>query len=312
METRQILSFLKIAQLGSFSRAAQELGYSQSALTVQIRLLEQELGARLFDRIGRQVTLTSAGEHFRVHAGHIIEEMQAALSTTKESGEPSGLLRVGTIESLCFSRLPQVLDHFRTNLPKVRIQLITGSPEELMEKLDRSQVDLIYFLDRPLYENRWVKVLEEQEDIVFVCAPSFPLAKKQGLCLKDLLDFPFLLTEKDANYRYELDQYLASQHLEILPFLEISNTEFIIRQVGLGMGVSFLPHFAVKDRVSSGELEILNVRDFHMAMSRQLFYHRDKWVTPEMGAFITALTRTVQAPTTQAPPAPSSPPGSRS
>ena len=129
--------------------------------------------------------------HFRVHAGHIIEEMQAALSTTKESGEPSGLLRIGTIESLCFSRLPQVLDHFRTNLPKVRIQLITGSPEELMEKLDRSQVDLIYFLDRPLYENRWVKVLEEQEDIVFVCAPSFPLAKQQGLCLKDLLDFPF-------------------------------------------------------------------------------------------------------------------------
>ena len=99
METRQILSFLKIAQLGSFSRAAQELGYSQSALTVQIRLLEQELGARLFDRIGRQVTLTSAGEHFRVHAGHIIEEMQAALSTTKESGEPSFYGRCSTCHS---------------------------------------------------------------------------------------------------------------------------------------------------------------------------------------------------------------------
>lgn len=286
METRQIISFLKIAQLGSFSRAAEELGYSQSALTVQIRLLEQELGTRLFDRIGRQVSLTSAGSHFRVHAGRIVQEMQTALRTTNESGELNGLLRIGTIESLCFSRLPQVLSFFRTHHPRVRLQLITGSPEELMEKLEHNQVDLIYFLDRPLHQTRWVKVLEEQEDIVFVCSPTFPLAKRKDLSLKDLLDFPFLLTEKDANYRYELDQYLASLNLEILPFLEISNTEFIIRQVSLGMGVSFLPHFAINDRVVTGELEILKVQDFHMSMSQQLFYHRDKWVTPEMEVFL--------------------------
>lgn len=302
METRQLISFLRIARLGSFSRAAQELGYSQSALTVQIRLLEQELGTRLFDRIGRQVTLTSAGEHFHVHANRIIQEMQTAVAAANDTGELDGLLRIGTIESLCFSRLPQILGYFRSHHPRVRLQLITGSPEELIEKMERSQVDLIYFLDRPLHQNNWVKVLEEQEDIVFVCSPSFPLTSWQsgwtdsgtggelthrpGLRLRNLLDFPFLLTEKDANYRYELDQHLASQGLEILPFLEISNTEFIIRQVSQGLGLSFLPHFAVKDRVDSGELQILNVEDFHMSMSRQLFYHRDKWVTPEMEVFL--------------------------
>lgn len=286
METRQIISFLRIAQLGSFSRAAKELGYSQSALTVQIRLLEQELGTRLFDRIGRQVSLTAAGIHFHTHASRIAQEMQVALRTTNDTGELNGVLRIGTIESLCFSRLPQVLTYFRSHHPKVRLQIITGSPEELIAKLEHGQLDLVYFLNRPLYQNNWMKVLEKQEDIVFVCSPSFPLAGKQGLYLKDLLDSPFLLTEKDANYRYELDQYLASQGLEILPFLEISNTEFIIRQVSIGMGVSFLPHFAVKESVAFGRLKILNVLDFRMSMSRQLFYHRDKWVTPEMEVFL--------------------------
>lgn len=286
MEMRQIISFLKITQLGSFSRAAEELGYSQSALTVQIRLLEQELGTRLFDRIGRQVSLTSSGLHFHTHASRIAREMQVALRTTNDTGELNGLLRIGTIESLCFSRLPQVLSYIHSHHPKVRLQIITGSPEELIAKLEHGQLDFVYFLNRPLYQNNWVKALEKQEDIVFVCAPSFPLAGKTELEVKDLLGYPFLLTEKDANYRYELDQYLASQNLEILPFLEISNTEFIIRQVSLGMGVSFLPYFAVKEYVTSGELTILQVRDFHMSMSRQLFYHRDKWVTPEMEVFL--------------------------
>lgn len=286
MEMRQIISFLKIAQLGGFSRAAEELGYSQSALTVQIRLLEQELGTRLFDRIGRQVSLTSSGLHFHTHASRIAREMQVALRTTNDTGELNGLLRIGTIESLCFSRLPQVLSYIHSHHPKVRLQIITGSPEELIAKLEHGQLDFVYFLNRPLYQNNWVKALEKQEDIVFVCAPSFPLAGRTELEVKDLLGYPFLLTEKDANYRYELDQYLASQNLEILPFLEISNTEFIIRQVSLGMGVSFLPYFAVKEYVTSGELTILQVRDFHMSMSRQLFYHRDKWVTPEMEVFL--------------------------
>lgn len=286
MEMRQIISFLKIAQLGSFSRAAEELGYSQSALTVQIRLLEQELGTRLFDRIGRQVSLTSSGLHFHTHASRISQEMQVALRTTNDTGELNGLLRIGAIESLCFSRLPQVLSYVHSHHPKIRLQIITGSPEELIAKLEHGQLDFIYFLDRPLYQINWVKALEKQEDIVFVCSPSFPLAGRKELDVKDLLGYPFLLTEKDANYRYELDQYLASQNLEILPFLEISNTEFIIRQVRLGMGISFLPYFAVREYVTSGTLTILQVRDFHMSMSRQLFYHRDKWVTPEMEVFL--------------------------
>ena len=97
---------------------------------------------------------------------------------------------------------------------------------------------------------------------------------------------PFILTEKDASYRFVLDQYLASRHLKIEPFLEIGNTEFIIRLLLSGSGFSFLPEFSVRPFLNSGELAVLPVNGFHMRIWRQLLYHKDKWVTREMSAFI--------------------------
>lgn len=290
METRQIISFMKIADLQGFSKAADDLGYSQSALTVQIRLLEQELGVRLFDRIGRQITLTSAGRQFRQHADNILKEMHAARLAAMETGEPDGLLRIGTIESLCSAEFPALLQRLRVNYPNIRLQITTGSPEELMQKLDTNQIDLLYILDRPLFQTHWVKVLEKQEDIVFVCSAGFLPDRKRVFYLHELLDYPFILTEQDANYRFELDQHLASLGLEIFPILEIRDTEFIIHQVRKGIGLSFLPRFAVSSRVASGELSVLEVADFSMSMQRQLFYHRDKWLTPEMEAMLHLFT----------------------
>lgn len=95
----------------------------------------------------------------------------------------------------------------------------------------------------------------------------------------------FLLTEKDVSYRLILDQFLASQGLEITPFLEIGNTDYIIRQLILQEGVSFLPEFTVHAEVSEGKLAVLDVKDFHMQVWRQILYHKDKWVTREMEEF---------------------------
>ena len=97
---------------------------------------------------------------------------------------------------------------------------------------------------------------------------------------------PFLLTEKNASYRFVLDRYLASLGKEIKPFLEIGNTEFIINMLKQNAGISFLPEFAVRHEVESGILSILPVKDFHMELYRQVLYHKDKWHTGEMDAFI--------------------------
>ncbi|PNV61271.1 LysR family transcriptional regulator [Clostridium sp. chh4-2] len=286
METRQIYTFIKVAQLQSFSKAAEELGYSQSAVTVQIKLLENELETRLFDRVGKKITLTHQGEQFYVYSNNILKEMFEAKKALRGQGPLSGVLRIGTIESLCFSKFPPILHYFYEHHPNVTVQILTGSPEELIDMMEHNKVDIIYLLDRPLYHTNWIKVLEKEDEVVFTASVQSPFAGKKGLELKDILQERFVLTEKDANYRKELDVLLASKGCQVTPFLEISNTEFIINLVKQNMGLSFLPHFTIKESVANHRLAILDVSDFHISMWRQIIYHRDKWVTREMTEFI--------------------------
>ena len=123
MEIRQVQSFVHVAKLGSFSRAAETMGYSQSAITVQIRLLEEELGTKLFDRMGKKVSLTPQGKRFLEHANRILYEMNRTIMAMNEDRELENPLHIGTIESLCTAKFPRILSQFHTLYPKVNIQI---------------------------------------------------------------------------------------------------------------------------------------------------------------------------------------------
>ena len=286
MEFRQLQTFMIIAQTESFSKAAELLGYSQSAVTVQIRLLEKELETRLFERMGRKIALTAQGQNLRIHAGRILEEMSQAEAEIRLEQELCSPLHVGVIESLFFTKLPPILGYFRQHYPKVSLKLTTGTPKELIEHMEYNQLDLIYILDRPRYNNRWSKEMEKKEDIVFVTNPKLTITQKQDLMVEDLLYNPFFLTEKNENYRKELDQFLESKDIVLTPSLESSNTEFIIRMIIENGGISYLPYFAVEKSIKSGELAVLKVKDFQLSMYQQIFYHKSKWKTKEMEEFI--------------------------
>ncbi|MGN9172385.1 LysR family transcriptional regulator [Lachnospiraceae bacterium HCP1S3_A8] len=286
MEFRQLQTFMIIAQTESFSKAAELLGYSQSAVTVQIRLLEKELDTRLFERMGRKIALTAQGQNLRIHAGRILEEMSQAEAEIRLEQELCSPLHVGVIESLFFTKLPPILGYFRQHYPKVSLKLTTGTPKELIEHMEYNQLDLIYILDRPRYNNHWSKEMEKKEDIVFVTNPKLTITQKQDLMVEDLLYNPFFLTEKNENYRKELDQFLESKDIVLTPSLESSNTEFIIRMIIENGGISYLPYFAVEKSIKSGELAVLKVKDFQLSMYQQIFYHKSKWKTKEMEEFI--------------------------
>ena len=286
MEVRQIQSFVTVTQLGSFSKAAQVLGYSQSAITVQIRLLEEELGFKLFDRIGKRVALTSQGRRFSVCADEILKQVQIARDLKKEEDGLKSPLHIGTLTSICFSKFPPILQYFREHHPDVPIRITTDSPGELINKMEHNQLDLIYLLDRSRYSDRWEKVMEVPEPVMFVASPRFHLADRKEISLDELLEEPFLLTERDENYRRELDQFLESKGRSLTPFLEISNTEFIIQMVRENRGITYLPYFAVHKSIEEKKLTVLNVPAFKLQMHRQIFYHKNKWKTPEMEEFI--------------------------
>ena len=287
MEFREISTFLQVAQYQSFSKAARHLGYSQAAVTIQIKQLEQELGVHLFDRIGKQISLTHQGQVFYQYAVSIRNELEQAKNAVSDPSTLSGKLCLGTIESICASIFPDLLAEYHRLHPEVTISIVTDSPGVLLDRMNENTIDIVYLLDRRIYDNRWCKTLEEPEENIFVASPDHELAlAKRELELDEVLRFPFFLTEKDASYRHMLEQYLASINRSVKPFLEIGNTEFIIHMLLKNTGISFLPKFTVQRELQQKQLTALNVRGFQMQTWRQIFYHKDKWVTKEMQEFL--------------------------
>lgn len=270
----------------SFSKAAEMLGYSQSAVTVQMRLLEEELGCRLFDRMGRKINLTAQGERFLEHANQILYEINRTVNDMNAYQELRNPLHVGTIESLCSAKFPRLLNRFHGKYPRVNMRITLDSPEKLIRMMEHNELDLIYILDMPRWNKDWIKVLEAIEPIVFVSSINSEFADRKNLKLQDILGEPFFLTEKNANYRQALDQHLALEARTLKPVLEISDTEFIIKMVERNDGLSFLPYFAVEKFIAQNRLAVLDVTDINISMYRQIFYHRNKFCTREMEEFI--------------------------
>ena len=286
MEFREITTFLQVAQHQSFSKAARQLGYSQAAVTIQIKQLENELGVHLFDRIGKQISLTHQGQVFYQYAISIQKDLAQARQAVSDSSELNGKLCLGTIESICASIFPELLSEYHRLYPEVTISIVTDSPDVLLERMNENAIDIVYLLDRRIYDNRWHKTLEIPEENIFVASPGHELAQAdRELELDEVLQFPFLLTEKDASYRHMLEQYLAASDRSIRPFLEIGSTEFIIHMLLKNTGISFLPEFTIRREVEQKRLTALKVRGFQMQTWRQIFYHKDKWVTREMQEF---------------------------
>ncbi len=288
MELRQITTFIRVAQFNSFSKAAESLGYSQSAVTVQIKQLEDELGTRLFDRMGKHISLTDPGYQFLNRSYEIVNEVNKARLSVSDTGPLHGSLHIGTISSLCDAKLPALLKRYWDRHPGVNVRVTTAEPEELISLMERGDVDLIYVLDEPRYNNSWRKLMEQKEDVVFVASSSLAgeLNRPEGLRMSDLFGMPFYLTERNANYRRVLDHYLESKNVSLTPALECSDTSFIIKMLEINRGVSFLPLYAVNRSIEQGRLSILHVTDYRASLYRQIFSHKEKWHTREMNEFI--------------------------
>ena len=285
MELRTIDTFLKVASIQNLSKAAEQLGYTQSAVTIQIQKLEKELGIELFERIGKHIYLTDKGKDFIFYANKIMQDAESALAFSKEETSPTGKLRIGGVESICTGLLPDLLIEFHKICPNVEIVIKSGPSSALLEMAASNEIDLIFTMDHKIYKKEWICAIENQEDIIFVT-----LAKNKNnkdiVPIEELIKEPFILTETGAAYRYELEQMLAEMNLQIHPILEIGNTETIINLLKRGIGYSYLPKFTVYNELKSGVLAQVNTNLVDVKMSHQLIYYKNKWITKQMEIFI--------------------------
>ena len=290
MDIKNLNTFVQVAELLSFTQAADKLGYSQSTVSFQIRQLETELGVSLFDRINHTIALTDKGREMLQYAHDIIkltEDMSKVASGEQQIG---GLVRIAIAESLCNWLLTERFARLRADYPGITLKIIAADTEEMFRLLGRNEADVVFTLDNHIYHRDYVLVDEEQLGVNFVAAADSPLSGRK-LLAKDVVNEPFLLTERGMSYRRLMEEQLAKQNLEVSPILESGSTDLLCRLAEQGMGVAYLPDYVTEKAVEEGKLCRLDVQDVHIEIWKQMFYHRDKWVSPQMKIVMEYLTK---------------------
>ncbi len=291
MDLRSLNSFIQVAELNSFTRAADKLGYSQPTISFQIKHLEKELGLQLFDRIGHTVCLTDSGREVLAHAQKICRTAQEMMSAKTQINDPCGEIRLAMADSLCSPLVLKKFANFRTLYPHISVKITTAGTDDMFSLLEHNEADIVCTLDNHIYNTTYIISNEEKVGIHFVCSAKSPLTLKNNLTIRDLISEPFLLTEKGMSYRRLLDEKLAQRSIEIHPVLEMGSADIICKLVEDNIGISFLPDYVTEASVKSNKIIRLSVKDFDIELWKQLLYHRDKWVSMQMQAVLNYLSQ---------------------
>ncbi len=286
MELRNLTTFIHVAELGSFTKAAEQLDYSQSTVSFQIKQLEDELGCLLFERINHTITLTEKGRELVTYAHQIrslTDDLKESLETEKEI---SGHIHVVTPDSVCEEMINSHYIDFHTKYPSISVRFTTGDSAVMLDMLDHNEADVILTLDHHLYNKDYIIAKEEQLPMHFVAASSSKFAGAKHLSIRDIINEPFILTEYGQGYRRVFDRELAKKSLEITPVLEIGRTDIITSLIAQSNMISFLPDFVTKPLIDTGALCYLNVDDMNIDIWKQLIYHKNKWLSKSLKAFI--------------------------
>lgn len=284
MEIKNITTFIRVAELQNFTKAAEEMNYVQSTVTMQIKQLEKELGYPLFDRIGKKISLTAAGREFLEVAYELLRVMKSAESIGKKTADMREVLRVGVSESLMFTVIEKILPQFRKRFENVSLQIITGHSAELTEQLKHNQLDMVYISQPPSTDAELSCKYIRPEKLCFICSPDYPAANENSV--KKLMDYDFLVTEQDGICNRMLFELASHYGTEPKITIEIDSVYMITRLVTKGLGVAFLPEYSVKEQIQKGQLKEISADAPVQMYSTQILSHKNHWVSPSMMGFI--------------------------
>ena len=290
MTITQLGTFLKIAETGNFTTAANLLGYAQSTVTTQIKQLEAELNCLLFERLGKSIVLTPEGERLQGYAEKVLQMEREILLEVPAVREPVGTIRLGVSESLCYESLPRCLMEYKKKYPGIDIRLQFIEHDTFPDLLKKGALDLVYTLN-PLMEPPELAVLhKKRETLGFYAAPGYPQADGRTITEKDLAELPLLLTSHQCSFRQLLLDDLAQ--VSVIPriALETSSKEILKQFAANELGVAFMPDMAAREEVRKKRLVRLNWQGKDFPVYSQILIHKDKHVSKAIAELVNMIS----------------------
>lgn len=292
MELKNLTTFINVAEQKSFTKAGDALGYSQSTISFQIKQIEEELGVPVFERINHTVSLTDTGERLLKCAHNISAELDGFFNAESSKKDLKGLVRLALADSLCVPLVGKVFPELHRVYPNLTLDCSTAGTPELIRKLNQNECDLIYAMDSMVFDPHYETLKTTTVETYLICAPDDPLAKREYVPKEELIEQPFLLTEKGMSYRRIFDEKIAEDGKEIIPVFVSGNTDLICDLVAGGSGIALLPDYACQPMIDCGKLAVINTdKELMPTVHAQLLRHRDKWISKPLSVVSDFLCR---------------------
>jgi DNA-binding transcriptional LysR family regulator len=291
MNFSQLHAFLAVAEHRSFSRAADKLYLTQPAVSRQVQALEELLGMKLFDRIGRRIILTQAGNILYRHAHIAFQTLEEARETINQlRGLQRGHLRISAASTIGTYMLPQPLGEFKARSPNIEISLAITNKARVLQQVLNHEVEL-GFVGPPVEPAELEKEEYLLDELVLIVAPTHRLAHEESVGVAELGEEVFILREQGSGTREIMEEELARVRLSLRKAMELGSTEAIKQAVAANLGVSIVSKFAITLEILQGRLAVIKLPELNLLRQLFMVYHRGRTLSPAAQEFCSLLRR---------------------
>ncbi len=285
MDFDQLETFLEVARLSSFSRAAERRFRTQPAISSQIRALEEEVGAKLLDRSGGKVAVTAAGKVFQKYAEDTLEQRRVMLVALAEMHRvPRGEIVVSANEGTCLHILPEVFAEFKRQYPNVGVGVKRLEHNKILEAIIDNSCDF-GIVSMPVPDKRLTVVPIHRDELVVITPPHHPLAEQKKATVAEVVEYPLLLP-KVGRTRDALETLFHERRLKPVISMELDSSELLKRFVAADVGVGFIPRSHVAEDLQANALAALTLADASIQRDLALVFRKDKALSRAALAFI--------------------------
>ncbi len=295
MDFDQLETFLEVAKLSSFSRAAERRFRTQPAISAQIRALEEEVGAKLLDRSGGKVAITAAGKVFQKYAEDAIEQRRVVLIALAEMHRvPRGEIVVAANEGTCLHILPEVFAEFKRQYPSVAVSVKRLEHNKILEAIIENSCDF-GIVSMPVPDKRLTVVPIHRDELIVITPPDHPLARRKKAAVAEVIEYPLLLP-KLGRTRDALEAIFDDRRLKPTVSMELDSSELLKRFVAVGVGVGFIARSNVVEDLQAKVLAAVVLADASIQRDLALVFRKDKALSRAALAFIEIAVKQKTAP----------------
>lgn len=287
MDLKYLQTFRTIINEGGFRKAAEKLNYTQSTITFQIGQLEQELSVRLFEKIGRKMVLTKAGERLVPYVDEILQSVDKLRFFEDDLSECRGELHIGIGESLLCYRFSPILKEFHRRAPKARLFLQSMNCYEIRNELLNGALDLgVFYKDVDGFGSNLTVHPLGSYPMKLVASPETKKLHPDFITPDRAIPVPLIINEPKCIYREIFEQYLREKSILLDHTIELWSIPTIKNLVINDVGISFLPAFTVQEELETGELEEIPTEITDKTITAVCAHHKNKWISPLMQLFL--------------------------